>query len=116
MGDYRAVVEPVVDDAEPFVDTVQSRLYGRSYGDCRAMSGDSRAVVEPVVETIIRLPSILVLHVSRALELQIGLYGASCRAFTKFCVELLQSFVSSFVLGFGRAPCTIPPESFVELL
>ena len=39
--------------------------------------GDSRAIiepfVEPFVETIIRLLSILVLHVSRALELQIGL-------------------------------------------
>ena len=46
-------------------------------------------MVEPFVETIIRLPSILVLHVSRALELQIGLYGASCRAFTEFRAELL---------------------------
>ena len=73
-------------------------------------------MVEPFVETIIRLPSILVLHVSRALELQIGLYGASCRAFAEFRVELLQSFVLSFVLGFGRAPCTIPPEFSVELL
>ena len=73
-------------------------------------------MVEPFVETIIRLPSILVLHVSRALELQIGLYGASCRAFTEFRAELLQSFVPSFVSGFGRAPCTIPPESSAELL
>ena len=30
--------------------------------------------VETTIETIVRLPSILVLHVSRALELQIGLY------------------------------------------
>ena len=82
-------------------------------GDC---TGNGRAVVEPFVETIIRLPSILVLHVSRALELQIGLYRASCRAFTEFRAELLQSFVSSFVSRFGRAPCTIPPESFAELL
>ena len=28
------------------------------------------------------------LHVSRALELQIGLYRASCRAFTEFRAEL----------------------------
>jgi hypothetical protein len=35
-------------------------------------TGDSRAVVKPFVEKAIRLPSILVLHISRALELQIG--------------------------------------------
>ena len=28
--------------------------------------------VEPFIETIIRLPGILVLHISKALELQIG--------------------------------------------
>ena len=51
-------------------------------------------MVEPFVETIIRLPSILVVYVSRALELQIGLYGASCRAFTELCVGLsCQAFV-----------------------
>ena len=76
----------------------------------------ARVMVEPFVETIIRLPSILVLHVSRALELQIGLYRALCRAFTEFCAELLQSFVLSFILGFSRVPCMIPPESSVELL
>ena len=68
-------------------------------------------MVEPFVETIIRLPSILVLHVSRALELQIWLYRASCRAFTEFRAELSHSFV----LSFGRAPCTIPPEYSTEL-
>jgi len=51
----RAVVETMQsrrrDDAEPFVETS----------------------VGAYVETIVRLPSILVLHVSRALELQIGL-------------------------------------------
>ena len=69
-------------------------------GDC---TGNGRAVVEPFGETIIRLPSILVLHVSRALELQIGLYGASCRTFTEFRAELLQSFVQSFYRASCRA-------------
>ena len=87
---------------------MQSRSYRRSYGDC---TGDGRAVVEPFVETIIRLSSVLVLHVSRALELQIGLYGALCRAFTEFRVELSQSFV----LGLGRAPCMIPLKYSAEL-
>ena len=50
------------DGAEPSVETMQSRQL-KSY----------RAVVKPFIETIIRLPSILVLHVSRAFELQIGL-------------------------------------------
>ena len=87
---------------------MQSRSYRRSYGDC---TGDGRAVVEPFVETIIRLSSVLVLYVSRALELQIGLYGASCRAFMELRVELLQSFM----LGLGRAPYMIPPEYSAEL-
>ena len=73
-------------------------------------------MVEPFVETIIRLPSILVLHVSRALKLQIGLYRASYKAFTEFHTELLQSFMSSFILGFSRAPYTIPSKSFIELV
>ena len=77
-------------------------------GDC---TGNGRAVVEPFVETIIRLPSILVLHVSRASELQIGLHGASCRAFTEFRAELLQSFVQSFY----RASCRAFTELRVEL-
>ena len=66
---------------------------------------DAEPSVEPFIETIIRLPSILVLHVSRALELQIGFkqsfmqsfYGVSCRVFTELRVELLQSSVQSSV-------------------
>ena len=77
-------------------------------GDCM---GNSRAVVEPFVETIIRLPSILVLHISRALELQIVLYRVSCRAFTELRVELWWSSVSSF----SRAPCAIPPKCSTKL-
>ena len=77
-------------------------------GDC---TGNGRAVVEPFVETIIRLPSILVLHVSRALELQISLYRASCRAFTELRVKLLWSSVSSF----SRTPYAIPLKSSVKL-
>ena len=50
------------DDAEPFVRTIVQ-------GDCM---GNRGAVVEPFVETVIRLPSILVLYVSRALELQMN--------------------------------------------
>ena len=105
MGNCRAVRK---DGAEPFVEMMQSRLYGRSYG---RLHGRWRAVVEPFIETIIRLPSILVLHVSRALELQIGLYGASCRAFTELRVEPSWSSVSSF----SRAPCAIPPKSSAKL-
>ena len=88
-GDGRAVVEPFVqpfvetmqsrssrrcravhrDGAEPSVETVQSRRSRR----CRAVGrDDAEPSVEPFIETIIRLPGILVLHVSRALELQIG--------------------------------------------
>jgi hypothetical protein len=48
--------------------------------------GDRVAFVEPFVRTIMRLPSILVLRVSRALELRIGL-RAGLRA--ELLVELL---------------------------
>ena len=64
MGSGRAVGR---DDAEPFVETMQSRRLRR----CRAVGRDDvepsssryRVVVEPFIETIIRLPSILVLHI-----------------------------------------------------
>ena len=78
---------------------MQSRLYGQSYG---RLSDDSKAVVEPFVETDIRpLVYLLVLYISRALELQIGFkqsfvqsfYGVSYRVFTELRVELLQSSV-----------------------
>jgi hypothetical protein len=49
-------------------------------------TGDRVAFVEPFVRTIVRLPSILVLRVSRALELRIGL-RAELRA--ELLVELL---------------------------
>jgi hypothetical protein len=58
IGSSRAVIE-----------TMQSCYTDDCIGDC---IGDSRAIVEPFIETVIRLPSILVLYISRALELWIG--------------------------------------------